>query len=389
MDKSKSNTIKNDGIFSFTTAVIGGGLAGLSLSILLSKAGHKTILFEKERYPFHKVCGEYISLESWNFIEKLGLKLSELSLPVIKNLIISSPGGNMISAKLDLGGFGISRYLLDDELKKIAQKNKVTIFEETKVTDVSFDNEMFEIRFNGGRAFSKIVAGCFGKKSNLDVKWQRDFIRQKPGKPDHFIAVKYHIKNNLPEDTIALHNFKNGYCGVSKIENGKSCLCYLTTANNLTEHHNSIKEMEKKVLFKNPFLKKIFAESGFIFKEPVTISQINFNKKSQVENHVLMVGDSAGMITPLCGNGMSMAFHSSKIAFEQIDSFLNGRINREKMESEYARKWQKEFYWRVKAGRLIQKLFGKEKLTNLMIVLLKPFPFIVNQLVKSTHGKEF
>jgi flavin-dependent dehydrogenase len=105
--------------------IIGGGLAGLSLSILLAKNGHKVILFEKEKYPFHKVCGEYISLESWNFIESLGLNLSKLNLPIIKKLLVSSPNGNAIYANLDLGGFGISRFFIDNELKKIAIANGV------------------------------------------------------------------------------------------------------------------------------------------------------------------------------------------------------------------------------------------------------------------------
>jgi flavin-dependent dehydrogenase len=37
----------------FDVAIVGGGLAGLSASILLAKAGYKIILFEKEKYPFH------------------------------------------------------------------------------------------------------------------------------------------------------------------------------------------------------------------------------------------------------------------------------------------------------------------------------------------------
>src|SRR5919107_6147468 len=73
--------------------IIGGGLAGLSLSIQLAKAGHKVILFEKEKYPFHKVCGEYISMESWNFLKRLGVHLEEFNLPVIKNLTISDAHG--------------------------------------------------------------------------------------------------------------------------------------------------------------------------------------------------------------------------------------------------------------------------------------------------------
>jgi len=370
-------------------SIIGGGLAGLSLSILLARSGYKVILFEKEKYPFHKVCGEYISMESWNFIESLGLNLSELNLPIIKNLIVSSPDGNFLKTKLDLGGFGISRYFLDNELKEIAIKNGVIIYEQTKVNEVVFRDEIFTVKYNGGEINSLIVAGTFGKRSNLDVKWQRSFIKQKPGKLNNYTGVKYHIKTEFPFDTIALHNFKNGYCGISKIENDKYCLCYLTSAQNLKENNNSIKEMERNVLYKNPFLKKIFSESEFLFSEPVTISQLSFDKKSQVEDHVILLGDAAGMITPLCGNGMSMAFHSAKIAFESINSFLAQNIDREKMELQYVLQWQRLFKKRLRNGRFIQKLFGKERSTDIFIRIIKHFPFVVRRMIKMTRGKEF
>ena len=380
---------EKDNIPSFTVAVIGGGLAGLSLSILLSKSGYKTILFEKEKYPFHKVCGEYISLESWNFIEKLGLNLSQLHLPIIKKLMVSSSHGSFIKSNLDLGGFGISRYSLDNKLQEIAVENGVTICEETKVNEVIFNEEKFTIKYNDEEINASLVAGSFGKRSNLDIKWKRDFVKQKNNKLNNYVGVKYHIKTEFADDTIALHNFTNGYCGISKIEDDKCCLCYLTTAQNLKDNYNSIKKMEQNILYKNPFLKKIFSESEFLYKEPVTISQISFDKKTQIEGHVLMMGDAAGMITPLCGNGMSMAFHSAKIAFENVHLFLSKKISRGEMEIKYADEWQKQFGKRLRNGRIIQRLFVKEKLTNLFIKLIKPFPFLIHKIIKATHGNEF
>ncbi len=373
----------------FDVGIIGGGLAGLSLSILLSRVGHKVILFEKEKYPFHRVCGEYISLESRGFLENLGLELSTLDLPIIKKLIVSSPNGDFIQSDLDLGGFGISRYFLDNELKKIALENGATLFEETKVNDVIFKDEMFTVSYNSNKINCPLMVASYGKRSNLDVKWSREFVKQKPGKLNNYIGVKYHIKTAFPDDTIALHNFKNGYCGLSKIEDDQYCLCYLTTAQNLKENSNSIKEMERNVLYKNPFLKTIFTQSEFIFKEPVAISQISFDKKSQVENHLLMVGDSAGMITPLCGNGMSMAFHSSKIASLAINFFLSKAISRKKMERQYSSQWKANFESRLNNGRTIQKLFGKIRMTNFFIGIVKHFPFLINKMIKATHGKEF
>ncbi len=117
-----------------------------------------------------------------------------MQLPIIKNLIVSSPDGNTIHAKLDLGGFGISRFFLDNKLKEIAIENGVSVFEETKVTEVNFDSEIFSVKYNGGEIFSKIVVGAFGKRSNLDVKWKRDFVKQKPGKLNNYIGSKISCK---------------------------------------------------------------------------------------------------------------------------------------------------------------------------------------------------
>jgi flavin-dependent dehydrogenase len=386
------NTYKSSEIHSkiFDVGIIGGGLAGLSISILLAKNSYRVILFEKEKYPFHRVCGEYISLESWKFIEQsLGLNLSQFNLPIIKKLIVSSPNGATINANLDPGGFGISRFFIDSELKKIAIANSVIILEETKVSDVIFNDESFIIKYNDRAINCTVAAAAFGKRSNLDVKWARNFIQKKPGKLNNYIGVKYHIKTSFPGDAIALHNFKNGYCGISKVEGDRYCLCYLTTAQNLKDNNNSIKQMEENFLYKNPFLKKIFTEAEFLFSGPITISQVSFDKKELVKNHVLLIGDAAGMITPLCGNGMSMAFHSSKIGSEIIQHFLNKEITRQEMENGYKEQWENHFKKRLKTGRIIQKLFGKELLTNLFVSLIKPFPFLINKLIKATHGEEF
>ena len=86
---------------------------------------------------------------------------------------------------------------------------------------------------------------------------------------------------------------------------------------------------------------------------------------------------------------MSMAFHSAKIAFENVHLFLSKKISRGEMEIKYADEWQKQFGKRLRNGRIIQRLFVKEKLTNLFIKLIKPFPFLIHIIIKATHGNEF
>lgn len=373
----------------YDAAIIGGGLAGLALSIQLAKRGYKTILFEKEAYPFHRVCGEYISMESWPFLESLGLQLTSFDLPIIKKLVVTSPNGNQLTTDLDLGGFGISRYLLDNELKKLAIEYNVVVEEKCKVDDVVYKKELFFIYTTKGVFSSKVCCGSFGKRSKLDIKWKRPFISSRNSKLNNYIGVKYHIKTNLPADTISLHNFEHGYCGVSKVEADKYCLCYLTNAYNLSRNNNSIAALEKNILYQNRHLKELFTASEKLLDAPVTISQISFSAKEQVYNHILLTGDAAGMITPLCGNGMSMALHSSKLAAGFVDEFLQNKISRKEMEEQYKNKWQKVFAARVKEGMWIQGFFGKKWITNLFVSTMKLLPGFTKKIITHTHGQPF
>ena len=177
----------------------------------------------------------------------MGIDLAKLRLPMINKLQVSSPDGTLLKHDLQPGGFGISRHLLDFTLAGIAIHEGVVLRENEKVQDIIYKDGYFDIQAGSGNYHCKAAAGCFGKRSNIDVKWGRPFILDKPAKLNNYIGVKYHIRTDFPEDTIALHNFKDGYCGMSKIEEDKYCLCYLTTAANLRTYTHSIKEMENRI----------------------------------------------------------------------------------------------------------------------------------------------
>ena len=373
----------------YDTAIIGGGLAGLTLAISLAKQGFAVILFEKETYPFHKVCGEYISLESWAFLEnEIGVPLSEMNLPIIKKLQITAPNGNTINKKLDLGGFGISRYTLDNTLKNIAEKCGVAILQNCKVSNVESKNNIYYVQTTLGNFNSKLCAGAWGKRSNIDIKWKRNFTTNASERLSNYVGVKYHVNINAVPDEIALHNFKDGYCGISKIEDNKYCVCYLTKASNIKET-GSIKNAELLILAENPQLKIIFEQMQILYVEPLTISQISFSKKKLVENKVFMLGDAAGMIPPLCGNGMSMAMHSSKILSTHMAKFLLNQITFNQLVIEYNKHWNSNFATRLAVGKIVQYFFGKKISTNIFIAIMKRFKFIAKYLVTLSHGKTY
>ncbi len=93
--------------------IAGGGLAGLVTANILGRAGIACTVIEKNEYPFHRVCGEYISNETVPFLKSLGLYPDEFSPPQISRFQLTSVNGKSAFLPLGLGGFGISRFSFD------------------------------------------------------------------------------------------------------------------------------------------------------------------------------------------------------------------------------------------------------------------------------------
>lgn len=363
--------------------VIGGGLAGLSSAIHLAKTNISVILIEKNSYPKHKVCGEYVSNEVLPYLNFLGFNPFEFGAKKISKFELTTHNNKKIGAHLPLGGFGMSRYTMDYQLFLLAKKQGVSIIQDSVVDVNCIENEFRVITKTNQTFKAKIAIGAFGKRSNLDVKLNRDFIKKK----SPYLGVKLHVSGHFPEDKVALHNFSGGYCGVSKIENNHINLCYITNYETFKSHKN-IETFQEKVVFKNEALKDLFNNSKSQFASPLTISQISFETKNPIENHMIMCGDSAGMIHPLCGNGMGMAIRSAYLASTLIIDYFQNKIKtRTELEQNYAKAWRKTFNMRLKVGHAIAYLFRQDCLAPKLLVLLRVFPFLVPQIIKMTHGK--
>jgi flavin-dependent dehydrogenase len=366
----------------YDVLIIGGGLAGLTTALHLSKHPCRVLLIEKYTYPNHKVCGEYVSNEVLPYLRNLGVDPLEHGAQSIMKFEISNKNGAIIRTELPLGGFGISRYTFDDLLFK-ALIDKVEVVFDT-VEGIEFHTNLFKVTTQTKKSFeAEFVVGAFGKRSNLDTFMRRKFIL----KPSPWLAVKAHYEYNFPNDTVALHNFDGGYCGLSMTEMNVVNACYLVTYKSFKRFGN-IPVFQKQVVSQNPYLEDFFREAKPLFPKPLTISQISFDSKQAVENHVFMIGDSAGLIHPLCGNGMSMAIHSAKLFCEiYLKAYKKGSIDRKQLENDYMCIWTEAFSKRLKTGRRIQTMLLHPGISAIGFSMVKLFPSIVSKLIKKTHGE--
>ncbi|WP_339610619.1 NAD(P)/FAD-dependent oxidoreductase [uncultured Planktosalinus sp.] len=360
-------------------AIIGGGLAGLTAALHLSNSNFNVLVFEKNPYPRHKVCGEYVSNEVLPYLNSLGIHPFQLGAKSISLLQVSNRNGLESKSQLQLGGFGISRYTLDHHLYTKV-KERVPVLQET-VTEVKFQSNQSTIEtLSGNTVQARFVIGAFGKRSNLDKSLLRPFIQKKT----QWMAVKSHYTGDFPEHMVSLHHFKGGYCGLSKIENNNVNLCYLTTIDAF-KRYKVINDFEENALSENPFLKNFLKQATPVFDTPLTISQISFERKKAVDNHVFMIGDSASLIHPLCGNGMAMAITAAKLV---ADTFLqNKNSKRNELEKIYMQKWNSTFSKRLSYGRLLQAVMMNSILLNTGLKLSKRNTNLISFAVSKTHGK--
>jgi flavin-dependent dehydrogenase len=100
-----------------------------------------------------------------------------------------------------------------------------------------------------------------------------------------------------------------------------------------------------------------------------------------------MAGDAAGMIAPLCGNGMSMAIQAGFLAARSVIRYFETPLSRDQLEADYRQNWEQQFQNRLWVGRQIQRFFGRPYLTRMALTTCRWLPPVGRYLIKKSHGQ--
>lgn len=359
--------------------VIGAGLAGLTAAIELSKAGLDVLVFDKRPLPRHKVCGEYLSMEVLPYLKSISVSLEDA--PRIDRLVLSRNDRQIIESKLPLGGIGISRYALDFRLYQRALELGVE-FIWKPVESIRFEHDAFKVASRGKLYRARQVLGTWGKRSNLDRSLSRTFfLKESP-----WMGIKMHYEAVYPSDQVGLYCFKGGYGGLSVTETGAVNFCYLVHRDRFRQTPD-LEACTRGLLGEHPSLGSILGTATPLFKAALGISNIPFGRKDLVSDHILMGGDAAQLIHPLCGNGMAMAIETGRIQGSAVAHFLNSHsLDRESMEENFKKQWRRKFATRLRTGAFLQRLLLSSGGMDLGLRLAGTSPFILRKVIQKTHG---
>ena len=377
----------------FDSAVIGGGLAGCLAAITLAQQNHRVVLLEAKPYPHHKVCGEFLSPECLPLLAEIGFRpiLEQLKPITIRKVRITAPDGSQWRAQFPSEALSISRYALDSALASYAKEMGVAVHEGVRVTEIKGAlAQGFSLSTRGERGESSFqaasVIAAHGKRSNLDRALKRPFLQQNTS---FYLGLKRHFNGPALGDQLDLHVFPGGYCGMSDVEGGKTNVCLLVQQQvfqqSFTPGRSQIEQFIDWMGRQNEYLGDWLSKATPAADEWISIGQVPLGSKSPLEGDILMAGDSAGMVAPLAGDGMTMALHSGKLAAHWIDRYLTHQLSAQELKQIYARQWRSTFSARIRLTRLLHSVILRPALLSPSLRLLNLFPALGDFLVMQTR----
>lgn len=338
--------------------IVGGGLAGLSLGIGLRRAGIPVRLHEAGSYPRHRVCGEFICGVSEAVLQSLGIEdVLDESLPN-RSTAWFRKDREILRQDLPFPASGISRFALDAEL---AQR-----FEEA-----------------GGEL---LTGDRFRAESNSE-KNGIVFASGRPRKSDsQWIGLKCHLREFSPEADLEMHLGRDGYIGLSRVENGIVNACGLFR---IRPNISAKREQLLPAYLDSCELSELADRIRSAQADPdsaVGVNAFQFGRQGPAKGKPTQfsIGDQYAIIGPFTGNGMSMAFESAALALPAVQAWSEGEIDWDTAMARYDHDARRRFRGRMRLSGMLHPFLmnptGQSLLSGLASANLLPFSSLFHAL---------
>lgn len=359
----------------FDVAVIGAGPGGTSAAIGLARSGFSVLVLERDRFPRHKVCGEFLSPEATDDLEALGVgeRLRAAGGEPIERGAFFFEGRPPVEFPLPRAALGISRFRLDAMLAAAAAAGGADVRFDRKVEGISGDvADGFTIAVEGEERpiAARAVVAAWGRWSPLDLALGRAFAAKRRGR---FFGWSRHEEGDSSRlaGQVHLHFFPGGYCGLSRVEGG-----IVNFAGVVSEE-----EIRRRGAGWEKFLASLVEEQVSLREDLAPLSPsrgvlgtntVLFERHEPTFDGILAVGDAAGGRDPFTGDGQATAIRGGTLAARALAPFLRGETRAADLDGAYRLAYARAFGARFTWDALIRRALFSEKIRNALLPVALP-----------------
>ena len=307
--------------------IVGGGLAGLTLGLLLRRKEVPVKLYEAGSYPRHRVCGEYLSGRALGVLDSLGLRSELRSLGAVESqdMVIARGSSALPCHRLAQPALCLSRYAFDRFLADEFSRSGGSIETRTRTPAEPLEG---------------IVLATGRQPSTTSEGWR-------------WFGLKAHARGVTLDAGLEMHLSPHGYVGLCRIEDQQVNVCGLfrsrTPVPNLASSWKSWLCGEPASLLHQRLRQAEWNDASFS-----SIAALSLAPRKSSGQTGLRLGDALTMIPPVTGNGMSMAIEGAQLASDPLAEWSGGRMEWTSAAKKVGRLLDQTFAPRLRHARWLQ-----------------------------------
>ena len=368
-------------------AIAGAGPAGALAAAILASAGLRVSVFDRARFPRHKLCGDTLNPGALAVVRRHADVSSLIAnSDAIDGMLLTGPGGVRVRGEYGGGAAGrsITRKVLDQWLIDRAVDAGATLHEETAVRDVAIvDGRVAGIVTAGrnGSALthpSRLVIAADGRRSAIAIG--RGMTRQ-PQRPRRWAIGAYYQDVGGMTRLGEMHVRRGHYIGVAPIPGGLTNACLVVPHNNGDAPIANPADALARYLKNDPELSARFANARPV-DAPTMLGPMAVDTIAVGEPGLLLAGDAAGFIDPMTGDGLRFALMGAEIAAEVVKDVFAGRVPIDRAHLVLAERRRHAFQAKWRFNRALRALVASPGSVTAAAATARVWPSLFGRMIR-------
>lgn len=363
-------------------AIVGAGPAGAAAACHFGRRGYKVLLIDQNRFPRDKVCGDFVGPNAMAELESLGLLSSPplQSANQIRRAALYLDGAKLVGQPFPefpaLAGYGlcVPRAIFDNLIVSAARDCGAQLIEGAHVTGYKVEPGCVVVSVRHGSSTTgysaRLLIGADGSSSLIS----RLLRGAPPPKRDRIVAVRAYFEGvEGPSDQADLYFSSStfpGYCWLFPTGPGTANVGVGTLVETWPPSTPQLRQLLTDVLDSDPAIRFRLSTArlqGKIVGWPLATFDPNL---AVIGDRIALIGDAAGFINPLNGEGIQYALQSARWLAECVGKSLPSSDLASSLGA-YAARVQHELRYDMAVARMIIDLISNRTLNPLWLQALR------------------